>query len=99
MNFAFFLEEPSAREMLKGLLPKVLPSEVAVQYLRRRANQAKYRVPDSIHSPSRELRMITGGTYQKVGGSRAIGRRMSINENASHSFGVLMAAIRRFADA
>lgn len=184
MNFAFFLEEPSAREMLKGLLPKVLPSEVAVQYvvfqgkhdlnkslvrklqawqrpdtaffilqdqdaadcgalkqelmakceaagkssavvriacreleswyfgdlraveegldlenLRRRANQAKYRVPDSIHSPSRELRMITGGAYQKVGGSRAIGPRMSINENASHSFGVFMAAIRRFADA
>ncbi len=33
MNFAFFLEEPSAREMLKGLLPKVLPSEVAVQYV------------------------------------------------------------------
>ncbi len=43
--------------------------------------------------------MITGGAYQKVGGSRAIGPRMSINENASHSFGVFMAAIRRFADA
>jgi hypothetical protein len=29
----FFLEEPSAREMLKGLLPKILPADIAVQYV------------------------------------------------------------------
>ena len=33
MNLAFFLEEPSAREMLKGLLPRILPPRVAVQYV------------------------------------------------------------------
>lgn len=59
---------------------------------------AKYRVPDSIRSPSQELKEITRGTYQKVGSSRAIGPRMSINKNKSHSFRVFMAAIRRFAD-
>ena len=33
MSLAFFLEEPSAREMLKGLLPRILPPSVAVQYV------------------------------------------------------------------
>lgn len=29
----FFLEEPSAREMLKGLLPRMLPDIIAVRYV------------------------------------------------------------------
>ena len=33
MNIAFLLEEPSAREMLKGLLPKMLPPRVLLHYL------------------------------------------------------------------
>lgn len=33
MNLVFFLEEPSAREMLKGLLPRMLPDMIAVRYV------------------------------------------------------------------
>lgn len=33
MNLVFFLEEPSAREMLKGLLPHVLPCLVSIRYI------------------------------------------------------------------
>ena len=33
MNLVFFLEEPSAREMLKGLLPRILPGFVSVRYI------------------------------------------------------------------
>ena len=33
MNLVFFPEEPSAREMLKGLLPRVLPDVIAFQYV------------------------------------------------------------------
>ena len=33
MNLVFFLEEPSAREMLKGLLPRVLPCLVNIRYV------------------------------------------------------------------
>ena len=182
MNLAFFLEEPSAREMLKGLLPRILPARVTVQYvvfegkrdldknlvrrlrgwrkpdtafvvlqdqdatdcktlkerlvgkckeagkssavvrivcreleswyfgdlpaveqgleldnLRRYAGRSKYRVPDSIHSPSLELKKITHGVYQKVSGSREIGSRMSIEGNRSHSFHVFIAAVRQIA--
>lgn len=32
-QLVFFLEEPSAREMLKGLLPKLLPANVTPQYV------------------------------------------------------------------
>ena len=33
MNLVFLLEEPSAREMLKGLLPRVLPPSVQPRYV------------------------------------------------------------------
>lgn len=32
-NIVFFLEEPSAREMLKGVLPRVLPENASVQFV------------------------------------------------------------------
>lgn len=32
-TIVFFLEEPSAREMLKGILPRLLPENVQVRYL------------------------------------------------------------------
>ena len=32
-TIVFFLEEPSAREMLEGVLPRILPEEVKVRYL------------------------------------------------------------------
>lgn len=183
MNLAFFLEELSAREMLKGLLPRILPPHVAfrcvvfegkrdldknlarrlrgwrtpntafvvlrdqdaadcvelkqqlvrkcedagrpaaivrivcreleswyfgdllaveqaleVDNLRRHARRSKYRVPDAIHSPSAELAKITRGAYQKVGGSREIGPRMSLDGNTSHSFRVFVAAVRRLVE-
>lgn len=32
-QLVFFLEEPSAKEMLKGLLPKLLPADITPQYV------------------------------------------------------------------
>lgn len=32
-TFVFFLEEPSAREMLKGILPRILPDDVFICYV------------------------------------------------------------------
>ena len=176
---AFFLEETSAMEMLKGLLPRLLSPQVIVRYvvfegkhdldrnllrrlrgwrtpdtafiilqdqdandckalkarlarrcaeagrasakvrivcreleswyfgdlaavehglripnLQRYAGQRRYRTPDSIHSPSSELRKITRNAYQKVAGSRAIGPCMATDGNTSRSFRAFVAAIR-----
>jgi len=180
MNLVFFLEEPSAREMLKGLLPHLFPDRVAIRYivfegkqyleknlvrrlrrwrdpnsvfvvlrdqdaadcsdvkqtlagkcrdagrpdtlvriacreleswyfgdlvaverglglsgLTRYGRRKRYRAPDQIHSPSRELLKITGNAYQKLSGSRAIGAELALDGNGSHSFGVFIEGIRR----
>lgn len=178
MNLVFLLEEPSTREMLKGLLPRLLAPNVVPHFivfegkqdldrgierrlrgwmrpdsafvvirdqdagdcrkvkrlLARKCADArrpevlvrvacreleswylgdlaaveraldirglvglgtkrKYRVPDEIHRPSSELAKITRQAYQKVAGSRAIGKELSLTGNRSHSFRVLLAGL------
>ena len=58
MNLVFLLEEPSAREMLKGLLPRVLPHPMQIRYIVFEGKQdlekniirrlRGWRVPDSV---------------------------------------------------
>lgn len=181
MSLVFFLEEPSAREMLKGLLPRILPCVVVTKYVvfegkqdlkknlvrrlrgwrapdsifvvmcdqdaadclavksefvkkcrdagkpeavvrivcreleswyfgdlaavesglgisglvRRYGNARKYRVPDKIHYPAIELSKITRNAYQKVAGSRAIGPKLSLDSNKSHSFRVFIGGVQQ----
>lgn len=179
-QLVIFLEEPSAKEMLRGLLPRILPPEVWVTYvvfegksdlekhlvrrlkgwlvprtsflvlrdqdaapcrqikerlttlckkagrqdvvvriacrelesfyfgdlaavasalklpgLMRHAATGKYRVPDEIVCPSDELAKITGGGYQKLAGSRAIGPLLQPERNTSRSFFHLVSGIQR----
>ena len=61
--------------------------------LGRQQNKAKYRNPDRLGNPAQELKRIAPA-YQKVAGSRAIGPRLSIDGNRSHSFNVLARGIR-----
>lgn len=178
MTLVFFLEEPSAQEMLKGILPKILPENIQPRFvifdgkqdlerqlvrrlrlwktpncrffilrdqdlgdcqqvkgnLLKKCNEAnktntivriachelesfylgdlravdkglklsglsklqhkrKYREPDKLPNPARELMALTKNCYQKVSGSRAISKHLSLRENRSHSFNVLVKAI------
>ena len=179
-NLVFFLEGSSEREMLKGILPKFLPSNINPVYrvfqgkqdleskLRRRLNgwnkpnsafvilidqdqenckdikkriinkcekykkshiiriacheleswylgdlkalgeafnkpkllnryqdKQKYRNPDKIQDPIKELAKITNGEYQKISGTRAIGPHLSIEKNKSNSFKVFIEGIKK----
>lgn len=179
MTLVFFLEEPSAEEMLKGILPKILPDRVVPRFivfegkhhlekqlgrrmklwrapnsrflvmrdqdsgdcrvikqnlldkckaahrpktivriachelesffigdlravekgleingLSKFQNKRKFREPDSLFNPARELMGLTENCYQKVSGSRAIGRYLDLENNRSHSFNVLVKAIK-----
>ena len=181
-TIVFFLEEPSAREMLEGLLPRILPDGVQTRYLvfkgkqdleknlvakmrgwqapesvfvvmrdqdsgdceiiksnlcdlcrkagrsnavvrvacrelesfylgdlnavekglsltglAKLQNNRKFRTPDNLGNPSAELERMTKGVYQKVSGSRAIGRYLNPETNRSHSFKVLVDGIRTMA--
>lgn len=55
----------------------------------------KFREPDLLGSPSKELRTLTKQRYEKIAGSRAIGQHLSLDNGRSPSFRNLIAAIRR----
>ena len=58
-------------------------------------HKAAYRIPDNIVNPSKELEKITDGIYQKIDGSREIGKVISLTDNSSHSFNALISGIQR----
>lgn len=62
--------------------------------LSRRQQSRKFREPDKLHSPSRELERLTEGVYQKISGSRAIAAHLNLERSQSLSFLQLVRAIR-----
>lgn len=55
----------------------------------------KFRMPDRLGSPSKELFRLTQNRYEKVAGSRKIGKCLGIDNERSPSFRNLISAIRR----
>lgn len=81
---AYYLADLSAVEQalgVKGLAAKQLTE--------------KFRMPDRLGSPSRELKTLTHDGYEKVAGSRKLGQYLSIDNERSPSFRNLIGAIRR----
>jgi hypothetical protein len=66
-----------------------------VRNLGRQQTTRKYQTPDSVVQPAEELIRLTGGRYQKVAGSRAIGPHLILNGNLSHSFQVFLAGLQK----
>jgi hypothetical protein len=60
----------------------------------KRQDKAKYRNPDRLANAEQELRRLAP-QYQKIAGSRRIAPHMSLANNKSHSFRVLIDGIRR----
>jgi hypothetical protein len=54
----------------------------------------KYRQPDRLSSPSNELKVLTGGRYQKIQSSRIIGLHLNPDCDRSVSFKNLIRAIK-----
>lgn len=70
---------------------------LSINGLVRRQQSRKYREPDRLESPSYELRALTGEQYQKVAGSRDIGRHLDLDNPRSPSFFHLISGIQRMA--
>jgi hypothetical protein len=82
---SFYLADLNALEVALGL------TNLADQQEKR-----KYRDPDNqIGNAAEEVRKITGGAYQKVSGSEAVGKCLDINNTRSKSFYHLIQSIRR----
>ncbi|AMK75600.1 MULTISPECIES: DUF4276 family protein [Methylomonas] len=68
---------------------------LTVSGLSKKQNTNKFRTPDALGSPSRELKQLTGQVYEKIAGSVAIGEHIELDNTRSPSFRNLVAGIRR----
>ncbi len=68
---------------------------LALKNLAKQQGSAKFRDPDRLGSPSKELATLTRGAYQKISGSRAIGAHLDPDNTRSPSFKNLIRGIRR----
>jgi hypothetical protein len=64
--------------------------------LAAKQNKSKYRTPDTLANAAEELEKLTAYQYQKISGSRAIGRYLGVDNGRSKSFAVFVAGIKRF---
>lgn len=55
----------------------------------------KFRDPDNLGSPNRELKTLTKNLYEKVSGSREIGKYLDIQNARSSSFRNFISGIKR----
>jgi hypothetical protein len=81
---SFYLADLQAVEKALGL-----------KGLARHQRNARFRFPDAVVSPSRELPKLTGAAYQKVSGSRQLGPQLDLANGRSASFASLLTGIRR----
>ena len=79
---AFYLGDLGAVEAALGLRGLAL-----------KQRKAKFRDPDGLQNPARELERLTGFAYQKVAGSRAIGEYVALKDSRSRSFRHLVGSI------
>jgi hypothetical protein len=73
---------------------QAVESGLGVSGLAGKQNKAKFRDPDHLSSPSRELEKLTGKRYQKIAGSRAIAPHLDLRAPRSRSFRHLLQAVR-----
>jgi hypothetical protein len=67
---------------------------LGINGLAGKQNKAKFRDPDQLPCPSRELEKLTNSRYQKIAGSRAIAPHLDTESPRSKSFRHLITAIR-----
>lgn len=55
----------------------------------------KFRRPDELGSPSKELKLLTDGLYEKISGSRSIGEFLDVSNDRSLSFSALINGVKK----
>jgi hypothetical protein len=80
---SFYLGDPAAIERGLGL-----------KNMTKSKGKAFFREPDMVVQPSKRLKTLTKGVYQKIDGSRRIAPFLNPQTNRSHSFGVLYKTLR-----
>jgi hypothetical protein len=65
---------------------RAVEAGLGINGLAAKQGQAKFRDPDQLASPAKELEKLTGNRYQKVAGSRAIAPHLDLKAPRSRSF-------------
>jgi len=73
---------------------KAVEEGLGIKNLVKHKRKSKYRIPDDIINPCDELEKLTGGVYQNVMGSRSIAPFLSLENNTSNSYKVLLSGVR-----
>ncbi|MDP4028084.1 MAG: DUF4276 family protein [Gallionella sp.] len=68
---------------------------LGIKGLAKQQGTAKFKNPDSLQRPSKELFALTKLRYQKISGSRMIGQHLEVGNARSSSFRNLIAGIKR----
>lgn len=75
---------------------KAVELGLEINNLAKLQNKQKFRAPDDCANAAEELEKLSGCTYQKIAGSRAIAPHLKLDGgNHSHSFNVLIEGIQR----
>lgn len=77
---------------------EAVETALGISGLSRHQHNQKFRDPDRLGSPSRELQQLTKNRYQKRQGSRAIGAHLDPTNARSASFRNLIAGIHRLSE-
>lgn len=87
----------ACRELESFYLADLTTVETAmnIKGLSKKQGNRKFKNPDYLSSPSKELATLTKQRYQKVSDSRVIGKYLDIENQRSASFKNLIAGIRR----
>ena len=74
-----------------------IETALSLTNLSRHQRSSKFRNPDILGNAAQELDQLTKGVYQKVGGSREIGKHLSLDivSNRSTSFRVFVEGLSR----
>ena len=72
---------------------------LGINWLQRHQQGRKFRAPDTLGSPSAELKQLTKRIYQKRSGSRAIGHHLDPSNARYDSFRNLVSGIRKQCEA
>lgn len=87
----------ACRELETFYLADLKAVEMAfdIKGLQKQQPNKKFRNPDYLVSPNKELKSLTKQRYEKVAGSREIGKYMDVNNQRSPGFRNLVSAILR----
>ena len=74
---------------------KAVEKGLEINNLAKNQQKTLYRNPDAIANAAEQIRKLTAGRYQKIGGSRSIGSFMNLESNTSRSFQVFVLGIKK----